>query len=339
MKCLFYLLVLCTWYTFNMNQHQQKTLIISVLLLLIAAVVVSMAVSFIPNHSMPNTTDSRQTYRKTVPPTHTTIDVRTVPPTTMVASTSVIDSTETMPQGGAPYVNVNNVDEITGLPVISSPKLGDRYLLRDTIKVTWNPELIDASGIVLYHADDFTRGMQIYGRQRLDDSVTTNAEFDYVIPDNLTVYPGQYILKIFDVGSHNVYTSDVFTIDSPAPLLQRQSAVFRIGSVYGIKDSYSVGDSMSLNVEAFDGDGTGADNSKGFNIQARLYDINNNSMWSDNAAYSADAHIWHISVPVKPNSYRVGIILYCSLETFSSICGQEYGYDKQVEHFVNFTLK
>ncbi len=275
----------------------------------------------------------------TLTPSNTPSVSDTVSTSTNVPTTPPPFSSESVPPEGAPYINVNNINEQTGLPVISSPKLGDTYLLKDTIKIKWDPELVDAISVQLYNVKDETRSMVIYGRQQQDDNVTKSAEFDYTIPDNLTVYPSQYIVKVFDANSQNVYTSDVFAIDSPAPLPQRETTMYRIGSVFGMKDSYSVGDTMSLNVEAFDGNGSFADNLKGFNVQVRLYDNNNIGIWSDNGIYNADPHIWHINVPIKSNSYRVGVILYCGLARFDSVCGQEYGYDKQVEHFINFMVK
>ena len=329
-----------------MKQSSQEKLIVIVLSLLTLAVVVLVVVVSMQSWAT-NTREYTAPTITYVPFVEHTLTPSSTPRVSDTVNTSAIVmnspgpvSTESVPPAGAPYINVNNINEQTGLPVISSPKLGETYSFKDIIRIRWNPELIDASDVQLYNVKDPSRGMVLNWQQRPVGSRGLDGVLDYQIPDNLTVYPGQYVLKVFDAGAGNVYTSDIFTIDSTAPLLQRESEMYRIGSIYGAKDNYSVGDTMSLNIEAFDGNGTFADSSKGFNVQARLYETNDNvGVWTDNATYSADAHIWHINVPVKANTYRVNIILYCSLQTLASVCGQEYGYDKQVEHFINFMVK
>jgi hypothetical protein len=255
------------------------------------------------------------------------------------ASGNKIISTETAPPGPAPYLNVDNVNEQTGTTVISSPRYGDRYLLGGTVAVKWNPELIDVSTIIILSANDpKAPSFQIYRRLKLGDQVSKNAEFDYVIPNNLSIYPGQYRMKIMDFSEKHTYISDVFTIDSSVPLLSKETRPFSIKSIIGAEDAYNVGDIMELNVEALDGDGTAADNTKGFNIVASLYDMNNRNVWSDNGQYNLSTQTWHLSIPLIKNTYRVQVTLYCSLYTINSICAQKYNNSKQLDQYISFKL-
>ena len=235
-------------------------------------------------------------------------------------------------------MNVNNINEQTGLTVIISPTLGESFMLGGVIPVKWNPELIDVSTIELVSVANQNSGMQIYRREHLGDQVSVNADFDYTIPDNLTVYPGQYVIRLHDFGSANTYTSDIFTIGSTVPLLRREDKMFSIKSIVGSKNAYSAGDTMSLNIETADGDGTNADASKGFNVQARLYDDNNQGIWSGNATYDSSVQVWHLDIPIVSNSYRVDITLYCGHLSLDSICAQEYDSSNQVDRFINFTV-
>lgn len=262
--------------------------------------------------------------------------------TVIQTSTSTQDAyqnTETPPPGPAPYLNVQNTDEQTGLTVISSPKFGDVYTFGDTIRIKWNPELIDVSTVRLVSVDDAGFiPMQIYQRIALGDDVSRNAEFDYMIPDNLNVYPGHYQIKLLPYGAADGYTSDVFSIDSPVPLLKRADKPFDIVSILGAKSSYAAGEVMKLNIETKNGDGTPADPGKSFNVQARLLDVDNQGVWSGNATYDPNAQVWHLDIPIREGTYRVQVSLYCGVEKLDSICGQEYGYNHQVDKYVNFAM-
>ncbi|MFA6554569.1 MAG: hypothetical protein WCS89_03630 [Candidatus Paceibacterota bacterium] len=258
--------------------------------------------------------------------------------TTISVNTDITNS-EMPPRGKAPYLNVQNINEQTGLAVIDSPKFGDSFILGNPITIKWNPELIDVSTIQLVSGDDSKiGGMQIYKRASLDDKNITNARFDYVIPNNLTVYPGQYRIKLLSYAGRYSYTSDVFTIKSSAPLRQRADKPFVIKSIMGAMDSYRVGESMNLNIETENGDGTPADNSKGFNVQARLYNNDGQGVWSGNATYNPNAQVWHLNVPLVKDTYRLQVTLYCSLISINSVCAQEYDINKEVSQYLNFIV-
>lgn len=248
-------------------------------------------------------------------------------------------STETAPPGPAPYLNTDNVSEYTDKRVITSPSHGQVFVLGGDVSVQWDPELIDVSTATLIRTDaNNSPVMQIYHRNRLDDRATQQAKFTYTLPNNLTVYPGTYRIQVSDYSGRNTFTSDEFRIDSPVPLVQRSTVPYRINSVLSTQASYREGDIMKLNVEATEGDGTFADPAKGFNVQARLYNIDNSGVWSGNAVYDLNSNVWHLAIPISKDTYRVGFTVYCSRLSLDSYCAQKYDPNMQLSNYVNFTI-
>lgn len=248
-------------------------------------------------------------------------------------------STETAPPGPAPYLNVDNIEERTGLPVITFPKYGDVYMLGDAMTVIWNPELIDVSTAKIILLDPVKKeSMQIYRRESLGDTASREGMLIYNIPNNLTIYPGTYQIEVMDYGGKFKYLSDEFTVGSKVSLLPRENKPFLIKTILGAKDSYVVGDTMKINLEATEANGTFAGPSNGFNVQARLFSVDNVGVWSGNATYEPNANMWHLDVPVQANTYRLQVSLYCSLQRIDSVCGQKYGYYQQADKYLDFTV-
>lgn len=249
------------------------------------------------------------------------------------------ENIEKAPIGPQTYLNVDNISELTGKKVIESPNYSEEYNYGDIIPIKWNPELIDVSTISLRQISTSTYDIQIFRREKYDESISINGRFDYRLPYNLNIYPGKYRIQLNSYKNKDSYLSDEFIIKSPVKLMNRINESFKIISVNGANQFYKQGDLMKLNIEALEGDNTFADNEKGFNIQARLFDINNRSVWSGNAQYENNVKTWHLEIPIMKDTYRAQIILYCSNSNIQAICAQKYDPSLKVEQYINFTIK
>src|SRR5581483_1829316 len=241
--------------------------------------------------------------------------------------------------GVAAEANVRN--SWGGQTVISQPAANEVYMLGDLLHIKWNPELIDVSTITIVPADaPDSYDYQIYRRDNLWDGVSTEGEYGYTIPNDLSLYPGSYRVKLRSYASQDgVFVSDPFIVKSPVPIHDRLSKPFYIKDVLGAKTSYKQGENMELNVEAINGDGTFAGEDKSFMVAVLLFDQNNQGLYSATGTYSPSANMWHLSVPMNyPTAYRAQIQLYCGWQKLSSICGQEYPYGTNDSKYITFSV-
>lgn len=254
-----------------------------------------------------------------------------------------------------PTFNENNV--VAGSDKVYSPSRADVWYLGQTVKISWDPEFIDASTIYLVRTEPLYEnirdvplpsvtssssnrygGVQIYRRETLDDPVSLKGELLYKLPNSLGfIYPGTYKISVRSYGERSFLEGETFQIKTADNDFKLADNYFYISGIKGMKERYQPNEKIQIKIDAREGDGGLALPHNGFNIQGHIFEAvfygpsglaHGNAFFAENAVYEPLSGKWILSsgIPHDPSKlYMLEISLYCGFVGMDSKCAQNYG--------------
>lgn len=217
---------------------------------------------------------------------------------------------------------------------ILAPSGGEEYVFGDTLNIEWSPESTGVSTIILKPVEKKSYGMQLYGMKVSGDPVNYSGYYDYVLPKDLTVAAGEYVIEFTLESGKKIKSKKINIINQNNPGVQVSKPNYSLGKPDGLLKSYKSGESIMFTIDGYEQPNIKATAQNNFNVQSFIYFKNkkNRALQAVNARYDYQLQQWvsELIAPKNKGNYEVEVILYCGNIGLTSYCENKYPKSDQL---------